>query len=129
MDGAANKHQEQLNVNDSAAARASLNGARAVAARLIALDIDDAAEKLYAELLEEARNDAFGLLGDGDYAAPRVTKAWCRYLDRGADNYPWWGENESCDDAPLNAAGLAAYERFERAFEAAAELYPSFNAR
>lgn len=81
--------------------------------RLIALDIKDAAYRLWGELYEEiiCSGDEYG-------NGPSLERAWDTYVERGAFNYAWWDANDE-----LNAEGRAAFERFERAFEDGAGVY------
>ena len=83
------------------------------AARLVALDITDAAYRLWGELYDEiiCSGDEYGY-------GPSLSTAWDRYVERGAFNYPWFDE-----DGELNAAGRAAFERFEAAFADGAGIY------
>lgn len=91
-----------------------------IAARLAALDITDAAYKLWAEQYE-----ALICSGDEYGNGPSLARAWDTYVERGAFNYPWWRDE---DGQELNADGRAAFERFERAFEDGAGIYGHMHA-
>jgi len=85
-----------------------------VTARLIALDITDAAYRLWAEQYEAL------ICGNAcDYGhGPSLDIAWDTYVERGAHNYPWWLPSDE-----LNADGCAARARFEAAFADGAGVY------
>jgi hypothetical protein len=93
-------------------------------ARLIRIDIIDAAYRLWAERYEEiiASGDEYG-------NGPNMMKAWDKYLDRGAYNYPWWVVANDDGETHLNEAGDDAYLAFAAAFEDAPGVYGMLNAR
>lgn len=92
--------------------------------RLIALDITDAAYRLWAELHEAALfSSSSNPWGDGDYSAPSLERAWETYVERGAHNYAWWDA-----EGAFNAAGWTAFNRFADAFEDGPGIYGMLHA-
>ena len=90
-----------------------------VTARLIALDITDAAYRLWAE-----RYDELICSGEEYGHGPSVDVAWEKYIERGAFNYPWF----DCE-GDLNHAGCDAFDAFAAAFEDGPGIYGMRNAR
>jgi len=84
-----------------------------VTARLIALDIADAAYRLWAE-----RYDELICSGEEYGYGPSVDAAWDKYVERGAHNYAWFTEA-----GDLNLAGVEAFRAFETAFEDGPGIY------
>jgi hypothetical protein len=89
-----------------------------IEARLVALDITDAAYRLWAELY-----DAWICSGDEYGNGPSLARAWELYVERGAHNYAWWD-----DEGAFNADGWTAFNRFADAFEDGPGIYGHMHA-
>jgi hypothetical protein len=89
-------------------------------ARLIRIDIIDAAYRLWAERYEEIiqRGVEYG-------RGPSADVAWDKYIERGAHNYSSWFTNE---DEP-SAAYYEARAAFRDAFEDAPGVYGMLHSR
>lgn len=90
-----------------------MDGAINTTSKLIQLDIADAAYRLWAERYEQL------ICSGEEYGnGPSLERAWEKFVERGAHNYPWWNM-----DGELNCVGRNAWDAFAEAFEDGPGVY------